>query len=163
MWILLLSSHTTALLCISMLQTVPESGSPCGLSLPTCLSPCKAVCNSISASPAFQTCSNSSFWISFSNSSSGFPLSFIKKPPRRHRPQALTLTVNTGAARLCDSIGHHSDPFCDWAARRCWTESEVSSRMEVFWGNGLSIDDQLRAGMVLLLQMAEPLTTTQKD
>lgn len=42
---------------------------------------------------------------------SGFPLSFIKKPLRRHRPQALTLTVNTGAARLCDSIGRHPDPF----------------------------------------------------
>lgn len=65
---------------------------------------------------------------------SGFPLTFMKKPLRRHRPQALTLTVNTGAAWLCDSVGHHSDPFCDWAAKRCWTESEINSRMEVFSG-----------------------------
>lgn len=81
----------------------------------------------------------------------------MKKPLRRHRPQALTLTVNTGATWLCDSVGHHSDPFCDWAAKRCWTESEINSRMEVFSGDGLSIDDQLRAGVILLLQVAEPL------
>lgn len=65
---------------------------------------------------------------------SGFPLTFMKKPLKRHRPQALTLTVNTGAAWLCDSVGHHSDLFCDWAAKRCWTESEINSRMEVFSG-----------------------------
>lgn len=91
---------------------------------PICLH-AKPCAFSISASPALQTYSNSSFWISFFLHEKAFSEGIV---PRQspHWP----FPVDIGAAWLAEPIGHQLRPLCTWAAKHGWAESEMQLQDE---------------------------------